>query len=119
MDIITLKSLEFHAKHGFYEEERKEGNHFELDVIATGDFKPSIKTDNLNQTFNYELVDRVAAEVFNGKPEKLIETLCFKIGEKIFNNSLNITKLTVSVRKMNPPIQSPAKYAEITMKWKR
>lgn len=119
MDTITLKSLTFHAKHGFYEAERKEGNHFELDVIAEGDFKPSIKADNLDQTFNYEWVDQVAAEVFNGKPEKLIEALCFRIGEKIFNKSLNISKLTVSVRKMNPPIQSPAKYAEIMMEWKR
>lgn len=119
MDIITLKSLTFHAKHGFYESERNKGNHFELDIIAEGDFKPAIKSDNLDLTFNYEWVDQVATEVFNGKPEKLIETLCFKIGEKIFNKSENITKLTVSVRKMNPPIQSPAKYAEITMKWKR
>lgn len=119
MDTITLKSLEFQGKHGYYDEERQQGNHFELDVIAKGDFKSSIKEDNLELTFNYEVVKKVAQRVFNGPSEKLIETLCSRIGDKIFEQSTVVKELTVSLRKLNPPIGVPAKYAEITMTWKR
>ncbi len=118
-DIITLKSLKFHGYHGYYDEERKEGNHFETDIIAKGDFKQSIRQDHLNKTFNYELAESTARKVFDGEPEKLIESLCFKIGENLFNASPAITELVVSVRKMNPPVNSPAEYAEITMTWNR
>lgn len=111
--------MEFTGKHGYYDEERQEGNHFELDVIAKGDFKKSIKNDDLDQTFNYEIVKEVAQNVFNGPSEKLIETLCNRIGNEIFEQSAIIKELTISLRKLNPPIGVPAKYAEITMTWKR
>lgn len=119
MDKITLKSLQFYAKHGYYDSERQEGNKFELDVTASGNFKKAIQNNDLNNTFNYEIVERIAGNVFAGPSEKLIETLCEKIGEQIFAECENIATLKVSLRKMNPPIKVTAKYAEITMKWKR
>ncbi|MDX1642238.1 MAG: dihydroneopterin aldolase [Balneolaceae bacterium] len=119
MDTITLKALKFKGKHGYYDEERQEGNHFELDVIAKGKFKAAIDGDNLDLTFNYEVVKEIAQEVFNGPSEKLIETLCSRIGEKIFEKSPVVKELTVSIRKLNPPIGVPAQYAEITMTWNR
>lgn len=119
MDKITIKSLKFRGKHGFYEHERKNGNDFELDISANGFFKPSIKENDLNLTFDYERVQEIAASVLQGPSEKLIETLCFNIGERIFEQFNQIKKLSVSLRKLNPPISTPAKYAEITMKWKR
>lgn len=119
MDTITLKSLKFSGKHGYYDEERQKGNHFELDVIASGDFQPATYGDNLKLTFNYETVQSVAKEVFDGPSEKLIETLCKRIGDKIFEKAPIVHELTVSLRKMDPPIDVPADYAEITMTWNR
>jgi 7,8-dihydroneopterin aldolase/epimerase/oxygenase len=119
LDTITIKSLKFYGKHGYYGREREEGNHFELDVTAKGHFKDSIKKDDLDKTFDYEQVQKIAAGVFSGQSEKLIETLCHKIGERIFEQMPHLKKLNVSLRKMNPPIATPADYAEITMTWKR
>jgi dihydroneopterin aldolase len=119
LDTITLKSLSYRAKHGYYSHERENGNEFELDVIARGEFKKAIENNDLNNTFNYESVDRIAAGVFNGPAQKLIETLCHSIGEKLFAEHPHVQSLTVSVRKLNPPLQTPARYAEITMEWKR
>lgn len=119
LDQITLKGLKFYGKHGYYDEERKTGNNFELDVKASGYFKESIKNDDLTKTFNYELVEEVAREVFSGKSEKLIEKLCFLIGETLFEKSPEIKLLVVSVRKLNPPIKTESDYAEIMMEWKR
>lgn len=119
MDTITLKSLEFTGKHGYYDEERQKGNHFELDVVAKGNFKVAIEEDDLDQTFNYEMIKEIAQRVFNGPSEKLIETLCSQIGNQIFEQSTITKELTVSLRKLNPPIGVPAKYAEIKMTWYR
>lgn len=119
MDKITLKSLSFHGRHGYYENERVIGNEFELDVTARGDFRSAVEDDDLGRTFNYEVVYEVASAVFSGKEEKLIETLCIRIGDELFHRFPHLKKLSVSVRKLNPPIDAPAKWAGVTMKWKR
>lgn len=119
MDTITLKSLAFHGHHGYYESERISGNQFEVDVTARGNFRPSVQLNNLDETFNYELVSDIASSVFSGKEEKLIEALCVKIGDALFERSPHVKLLSVTVRKLNPPISVPAAWAEVTMQWKR
>lgn len=119
MDTITIKSLSFRGKHGYYDEERSAGNNFEVDVQVRGYFKKSIEDDNLSGTFNYELAESAAKEVFSGPSEKLIEKLCYKIGEILFRKAKNVEELKVTVRKLNPPLTVKTEYAEITMEWKR
>ena len=118
-DVITIKSIQFNGKHGHAEFERVEGNQFEVDVTAKGFFKDSIKNEELNKTFDYSLAEKVAAKVIHGPSKKLIETLCYQIGEELFNTAEFVTELSVTVRKLNPPVDTPAKYAQITMTWKR
>lgn len=119
LDRITLKSLQIHGKHGYYPEERENGNHFEIDLTASGHFRDSIKKDNLGETFDYEVAETIVKDVINGPSEKLIETLCAKIGDQLFEKFSSIKALTISLRKMSPPIKTPAAYAEITMEWSR
>ncbi|MEX2456664.1 MAG: dihydroneopterin aldolase [Balneolaceae bacterium] len=118
-DQITLKSLKIHGKHGYYPKERENGNHFEIDITATGHFRGAINTDNLGETFDYQVAEKIVRDVINGPSEKLIETLCAKIGDQLFEEFSSISALTVSLRKMNPPIETPTAYAEITMQWSR
>lgn len=119
MDKITINSLRFKGLHGYYDRERAHGNEFEVDATAKGYFKSAIEKNDLDQTFNYEIVEEIAGNVLSGESEKLIETLCKKIGDQLFERSPHVKKLAVTVRKMNPPIKTPVAFAEITMKWKR
>lgn len=120
VDRITLKSLSFHAKHGYVEIEREEGNQFEVDIIAYGRFRGAAAGDNdLRQTFNYQRAEQIASEVMMGESRKLIETLCNTIGGRVFEAFPNITSLKVSVRKLSPPIKTKTAYAEITLEWNR
>ncbi|PKD42547.1 dihydroneopterin aldolase [Rhodohalobacter barkolensis] len=118
-DVITIKSIQFHGKHGHAEIERVKGNQFEVDVTAKGYFKNSIKNEELHKTFDYSLAEKTAAKVIHGPSKKLIETLCYEIGEELFSKTEFVTELNVTVRKLNPPIDTPAEYAQITMTWKR
>jgi dihydroneopterin aldolase len=119
LDHITLKSLRFDGKHGYLDKEREAGNRFELDVKAAGYFKASIRGSDLKKTFDYNLVKKVAEDVFTGPSEKLIESLCKRIGDRIFEQAPLVEEMSVSLRKLNPPIGAPCDYAEITMTWKR
>lgn len=118
-DVITIKSIQFHGKHGHAEIERIDGNQFEVDVTAKGFFKESVKNEKLEKTFDYSLAESVAAKIIHGPSKKLIETLCFQIGEELFKKAESVNELIVTVRKLNPPVDSPAEYAQITMTWKR
>ncbi|HMB41075.1 MAG TPA: dihydroneopterin aldolase [Balneolaceae bacterium] len=119
MDRITIKGLSFPGKHGYYPQERDTGNEFEVDVIAEGEFKQAIQENDLEKTFNYELAANCAENVISGPSELLIETLCYRIGEDLFEHAKSVKKLTVIVRKLHPPIETKAEYAEIEMTWNR
>lgn len=118
-DVVTLKSLKIHGLHGYYDHERQHGNHFEVDLIASGRFSSSIEGDDLTQTFDYEAAESIIRAIFAGPSEKLIETLCERTGREIMSAFPHVAELTVALRKCNPPIKNPAKYAEIQMSWKR
>lgn len=120
MDRITLKSLAFHAKHGHNEQERINGNQFEIDIEAYGAFRHVAEQDDgLHQTFDYAKAEEIARRVMLGTSRKLIETLCKDIGDQIFTEFTIVRALSVSVRKLRPPIQTDAAYAEITLEWNR
>lgn len=120
LDRITLKSLAYEAKHGYYDDERRGGNRFEIDLTAYGSFRAAATNDhNLEITFDYERAEQIVSEVMHGEPKKLIETLCSEIGSKIFEAFPVVKHLNVSVRKLNPPIKTEASYAEVTLEWKR
>lgn len=119
MDTLTLKSIELKGKHGVYSEERKNGNHFELDVIIHGDFKAAGDQDDITLTVNYEPIEAIASEILAGPSKLLIESLCRQIGNRIFDQFPVIQFMEVALRKLNPPLKSPTAYAEIRMKWQR
>lgn len=118
-DTLTLKSLELKGNHGFYESERKAGNRFELDVILKGNFRHAGESDDLSLTVNYESIEETVLQIMEGPPQKLIESLCKKIGDSIFEQFTGISSLELALRKIHPPIQTPAAYTEIRMQWQR
>ena len=99
---IELKNLLFFAYHGLYAEEKKTGNQFE--VILTVDFIPGtdIITD-MTSTVNYEqLYALLKAEM--QKPRDLLETLIMEVAEHIHSSFPQITKIEISITKLQPPI---------------
>lgn len=120
MDRITIKSLSYHAKHGHNKQERIDGNRFEIDVVAYGEFRKAAEQDeDLDLTFDYAKAEEIVSSVMNGESRKLIETLCADMGDIIFESYPIVQSLKVSVRKLSPPIKTDAAYSEITLEWNR
>ena len=99
---IELKGLRFHATHGMYAEERLVGNEFEVDV--TVDYRLSKKNiTSIEQTVNYMEIFRIVAEEMKER-KPLLENCAIDIGEKLHTQFEEIEGITVSIRKLNPPI---------------
>jgi dihydroneopterin aldolase len=100
--IIELKQLRFFAEHGMYQEEMKVGNEFEVDLVI-GCKSPKKIITSIEQTINYVEVYRIVQEEFNQR-KYLLETCAMLIAEKLQAQFPEIENLTISIRKMNPPI---------------
>lgn len=116
---LIIKSLKYRSQHGFYEEERRDGNDFEVDLIFDLDLRKAGRSDDLAQTLNYEEAEATVREVMEGPSRKLIETLVLNIGERLFGKFPEVQHLKVSVRKLNPPLKAETNYSEVTMTWQR
>ena len=119
MDKLTLKGLSYRGKHGYHEEERIEGNDFEVDLVFWADLDRAGRSDELSHTLDYQRAEQLVREIMEGPSLKLIETLAHRIGEKLFDELQEIEKLQVKVRKLNPPLPSPTNYSEICKTWNR
>src|SRR5687768_2613548 len=85
-----------------YQEEIKVGNQFEVD-ITIGCKSPKKTITSIDQTINYVEVYRIVQEEFSVR-KHLLETCAMLIAEKLQLQFPEIEHITISIRKMNPPI---------------
>jgi len=110
--IVALQGLEFKAFHGFYDEERKKGNTFYVDVkVELKSFDSA--DDNIFDTVNYEDVYTIVEEEM-ANTCKLIETVAYNIIQRIKEMD-NIITASVKLAKMNPPIKGKCNRAVVEM----
>lgn len=119
MDRLTLKGLQFRASHGYHQWEREEGNDFEVDLIFSANLQLAGKRDSLGDTIDYQKAEKIVRSVMEGKSVKLIETLAKRMGNELFQSFPKADQLEVSVRKLDPPLETKTAYSEITMQWQR
>lgn len=99
---IELRDLHFHAFHGLYQEERKTGNEFRMDVLAEYIPTEEIIT-SISDTVNYAALFIIIKEAMKS-PVDLLETLVMEIAGTIHDRFPQVCKLKVSVYKLHPPI---------------
>jgi dihydroneopterin aldolase len=115
---VSLEGLEFFAYHGFYEEERKIGNRYSLDITVEAVVTKAAENDTLQHTINYEILYQIAAEVMK-TPTLLLEHIAYQIIQKIFAAFSTATIVEVVVRKHNPPIGGVCNASKIVLKMQR
>ena len=99
---IELKGLRFFAHHGLYAEEAKVGNEFELDVSIEYKAAETI-VSSIEQTINYAEVFHVVKDEFSQRKD-LLETCAMQIADRLQKQFPQIESLTISIKKLNPPI---------------
>ncbi|MFH6984803.1 dihydroneopterin aldolase [Marinoscillum sp. 108] len=114
MGLVSLEGMEFYARHGYYEEERKIGNKYSVDVQLEVDFAEAASEDKLEGTVNYEKVYEVVAEVMS-IDAMLLEHLAGKMIRKLKEAFPKVSKVQVKVSKYNPPIKGLCHRAMVTL----
>ncbi len=111
--LIALEGIEFIAFHGFYDEERKKGNTFSVDVQVEVKSFDAID-DNINDTVNYEKVYEIVEDEMS-KTKKLIETVAYAIIQRLREIN-NVTSVRIKLTKHNPPIKGKVQKASVEMR---
>jgi len=99
---IELNSIRFFADHGMYEEEKRVGNEFEVDVSIACK-SPNQLVTSIEQTVDYAEVYRILQEEF-AKRQFFIETVAMKVADKLQQHFPDIENVRIAIRKLNPPI---------------
>ncbi len=111
---IELNNLAFHAYHGVYEEERKTGTAFEVNVSVSFQPGPGIIT-GLDETVNYVSLYEVVKKQMQ-IPRPLIETVAMDIAEDAHNVFPSIQAIEISITKAHPPISGFAGAVGVRLK---
>ena len=113
MGIIKVENIRVFAYHGCLKEESKIGSDYRVDLEVKANLQPSAKSDNLKDTVNYVFLNRIIKEEMK-KPSHLLETVCRRILDRIFDEDELVEKASVWVSKLNPPIGGDV--ARVTIK---
>jgi 7,8-dihydroneopterin aldolase/epimerase/oxygenase len=103
-NIIRIKKATFYAYHGVLSEEQSVGGKFEADVDIYTDFSDAARKDNLKATIDYHAVYKFMYHLALEQKYYLIESLAYKIANELLKKFTSIQKVSVRVRKNNPPL---------------
>ena len=98
-DTISLVGITLYGYHGVRPEERTLGQRFVVDVHLDADFRNAAATDDLAFTVNYSEVYALVAEIVEGEPVNLLETLAERIIKTLFKRFSEIERARVRIAK--------------------
>lgn len=99
---ISLNNVRFRAYHGVHPEERQKGNDFVVNMQVK--YQPdSIIIQSLEQTIDYAMLFKIMNTTMQ-QPVDLLETLVQTIAHEVHKQFPQVKEVTVSVEKLNPPI---------------
>ena len=104
MVTVHLHQLVIHAFHGLYGEEHKTGNNYEVSLDVTYEER-NRSFDSIRQTISYEDLFALVKKRMQS-PSLLLENVCEDIIRKIKEEYPEVSAVSVSVFKLNPPIEN-------------
>ena len=108
----------FHAYHGVLEDEKKYGNEFLLTLSLDLDTALAGKTDNLDDTLNYQLVYDVVKKEME-TPSELIEHIAQRIITQVMKQFPTVQSANLSLSKLNPPLGGKVEKVSISLQENR
>lgn len=118
MGVIKVENIRVFAHHGCLEEETQIGSDYRVDLKIKADLKPSSISDKLSDTVDYVLLNRIIKEEMQ-LPSYLLETVAQRILNRIFMEDNAVSKATVWVSKLNPPIGGDVEKVTIKLSERR
>jgi dihydroneopterin aldolase len=109
---IRLVNVVFYAHHGVNREEHKIGGKYEVDAEMSFDYREAAGQDDIRKTVDYQLVYQKIKEVLTQKKYFLIEAVAHDIACGLMHDFPILDRISIRVRKRNPPVGGVCDYAE-------
>ena len=114
MGIIKLKNIRTYSYQGCLIEEGKIGSDYAVDLEVKTDLRKSSISDNLEDTVDYVLLNQIVVEEMEIRAN-LLEHVSHRIIKRIFDEVPAISRITLAVSKLNPPIGGDVEAVTIEM----
>ncbi|MFM2229471.1 MAG: Dihydroneopterin aldolase [Bacteroidota bacterium] len=114
MGTIKLQNIRTFSYHGCLTEEAKIGSDYRVDLEVKTDLRKSAQTDELADTVDYVLLNRIVVEEMAIR-SKLLEHVAQRIIQRIFNEIPAVSRILLAVSKLNPPIGGDVEAVTIEM----
>jgi len=111
---VRLDDMEFFARHGCLEQERRDGNTFRVDISYDYDMTLAAETDDVTHVVDYARVYEVVKNEME-KPSNLLENVAYRILNELRGAFPQINSATVTVSKFNPPVGGKVASSSVTM----
>ncbi len=114
MGTIKLRNIRTFSFHGCLEEEGRIGSDYTVDLEVKTDLRKSSVSDNLEDTVDYVVLNRIVVEEMAIR-SKLLEHVAHRIITRIFREIPSISRIVLAVSKINPPIGGDVEAVTIEM----
>lgn len=115
MDEIALTGVRAYGYHGVFEDERREGQEFVVDVTLYLSTAEAAETDDVVDTVHYGEVAERIVELVGGEPLNLIEGVAARVADDLLSYDL-VQTVAVTVHKPQAPITVPFSDVSVTIR---
>jgi len=106
--------MAFYAYHGHHPSENEQGQRFLVDVALTLDISEAAATDRLGDTVDYAQAHDVCRRTMERDRVKLLETLCRRLIDALFDEFARVTRVEISIKKPSAPMPGVLDYVAVT-----
>ena len=103
-DIIFIKGVVVHARHGVMKHETEVGQRFVIDLELYADLSESSRTDRLADTVSYSSVVETATSAFKNANYKLLERVAGAVIDAILAAFPQVRGVKIAVHQPHAPI---------------
>jgi|TARA_B100000795_G_scaffold270071_1_gene262487 dihydroneopterin aldolase len=116
MSTICLNNIKVFGNHGVLEVEQKVGQWYLINLEIDIDFSEAAINDDLNGTIDYSLLNKIIRTEM-AITSKLIEHVAGRIANKIVDTFPDIEEGSISVAKLNPPVDGEMESVEVVLEF--
>ena len=115
---VKVENLKIYAFHGCMEEEKVIGSDYIVDICAACSVGKKAFGDEIEGTVDYVDLARIAKREMSIR-SKLLEAVVNRIISSCFNEISVLEQISVTVSKLNPPINADVESVSVSMEKKR
>jgi dihydroneopterin aldolase len=117
-DLIALRGLRCHGRHGVFPDERRDGQTFVVDALLWLDTREAAASDALADTVDYGALAQALATVVEGEPVDLLETLAARLVAVCLHDP-RVDEAEITVHKPQAPIPLSFDDVAVTVRRRR